>query len=198
MFTGIVECCGEVTAVEPVSTGARLSIDLPFAEELGVGESVAVNGCCLTVTAIENSTAIFDILAETQRVTNLGDLEQGGSVNLERALRADDRLSGHFVQGHVDCTSEILELEPVGQDHRLKISLPDKFSRYLIHKGSICVDGMSLTAAEVSDDSFTIWLIPHTMEVTNLKKRQAGERVNLEFDMLAKYMEKLVATSSVE
>ena len=191
MFTGIVECCGEVTVVEPVATGVRLSISIPFAGELAIGESVAVNGCCLTVTTVEEGAVVFDLLAETCRVTNLGDLKEGGLVNLERALRADDRMSGHFVQGHVDCTSEILELEPVGQDHRLKVSLPDEFSRYLINKGSICVDGMSLTAAEVTDDSFTIWLIPHTMEVTNLKKRQAGERVNLEFDMLAKYVEKL-------
>jgi len=196
MFTGIVECCGEVTAVEPVETGAQLSIGIPFAEELGVGESVAVNGCCLTVTTIKDGKAVFDLLAETLRVTNLGDLEAGSLVNLERALSVDDRMSGHFVQGHVDCTSEVLELEAVGQDHRLKISLPENFSRYLINKGSICVDGMSLTAAEVTDDSFTIWLIPHTMEVTNLKKRRAGERVNLEFDMLAKYIEKLTVAST--
>ena len=176
----------------------RLSIELPFAEQLAIGESVAVNGCCLTSTTIEEGRAVFDLLAETLRVTNLGDLSQGSLVNLERALRVDDRMSGHFVQGHVDCTSEILELEAAGQDHRLKISLPDKFSRYLINKGSICVDGMSLTAAEVTDDSFTIWLIPHTMEVTNLNKRQAGERVNLEFDMLAKYVEKLSLVSSIE
>lgn len=191
MFTGIVECCGEVTMVEAVETGVRLSIEIPFAGELGVGESVAVNGCCLTATQIEDGKAVFDLLAETLRVTNLGDLEVGSLVNLERALRADDRMSGHFVQGHVDCTSEILELEGVGQDHRLKVSLDERFSRYLIHKGSICVDGMSLTAAELDDDSFTIWLIPHTMEVTNLKKREVGQRVNLEFDMLAKYIEKL-------
>jgi riboflavin synthase len=192
MFTGIVECCGEVVAVEPVATGVRLALAIPFAGELGIGESVAVNGCCLTVTAIDGAAVVFDLLAETCRVTNLGDLKEGSLVNLERALRADDRMSGHFVQGHVDCASAILELEPVGQDHRLRVSLPDRFSRYLIHKGSICVDGMSLTAAEVDVDSFTIWLIPHTMAVTNLKKRQAGERVNLEFDMLAKYVEKLV------
>lgn len=192
MFTGIVECCGEVVAVEPVATGVRLSLAIPFAGELGIGESVAVNGCCLTVTAIDGASVVFDLLAETCRVTNLGDLKAGSLVNLERALRADDRMSGHFVQGHVDCTSPILELEPVGQDHRLRVSLPDRFSRYLIHKGSICVDGMSLTAAEVDDDSFTIWLIPHTMAVTNLNQRQVGERVNLEFDMLAKYVEKLV------
>lgn len=191
MFTGIVECCGEVRAMTPVEAGFRLSLSIPFSADLSEGESVAVNGCCLTVTAIEEGVVAFDLLAETCRVTNLGDLKAGGVVNLERALKADARLSGHFVQGHVDCTSEILDLEAVGQDYRLRVALPDQFSRYLINKGSICVDGMSLTAAEVVDDSFTIWLIPHTMEITNLQKRKAGERVNLEFDMLAKYLEKL-------
>jgi riboflavin synthase len=192
MFTGIIEACGEVKTVEAVAAGVRLTLAIPFAGELGIGESVAVNGCCLTVTAIDGVAVVFDLLAETCRVTNLGALKEGSLVNLERALRADDRMSGHFVQGHVDCTSAILELESVGQDHRLRVSLPERFSRYLIHKGSICVDGMSLTAAEVDDDSFTIWLIPHTMAVTNLKTRQAGQGVNLEFDMLAKYVEKLM------
>ncbi|NOY00015.1 MAG: riboflavin synthase [Verrucomicrobia bacterium] len=194
MFTGIVESCGEVRAMESVEAGFRLSLGIPFAEDLRQGESVAVNGCCLTVTMIKNDVVTFDLLAETCRVTNLGDLKAGGVVNLERALKATDRMSGHFVQGHVDCTSEILELEAVGQDYRLKVSLPENFARYLINKGSICVDGMSLTAAEVGEDSFTIWLIPHTMEITNLKERQVGQRVNLEFDMLAKYVEKLVGT----
>ena len=193
MFTGIVECCAEVSAMEAVADGYRLSLDIPFAGELKEGESVAVNGCCLTVTTIEEGVVAFDLLAETCRVTNLGDLEKGSLVNLERALRADDRMSGHFVQGHVDCTSEILELEAVGQDHRLRVALPQSFARYMIGRGSICVDGMSLTAAELTDDSFTIWLIPHTMEVTNLKQRKAGQRVNLEFDMLAKYVERLVS-----
>ncbi len=179
--------------MEPVEAGFRLCLGIPFARELSEGESVAVNGCCLTVTKVEDGSVGFDLLAETCRVTNLGDLKAGGVVNLERALRATDRMSGHFVQGHVDGTSEILELEAVGQDYRLRVALPDQFSRYLINKGSICVDGMSLTAAEVGEDSFTIWLIPHTMEITNLKNRQAGQRVNLEFDMLAKYVEKLVA-----
>ncbi|MCF6313397.1 MAG: riboflavin synthase, partial [Verrucomicrobiales bacterium] len=172
--------------------GFRLSLGIPFAGDLSEGESVAVNGCCLTVTTIAGDVVSFDLLAETCRVTNLGDLKVGGVVNLERALLATDRMSGHFVQGHVDCTSEILALEAVGQDYRLQVSLPDQFARYLINKGSICVDGMSLTAAEVVKDSFTIWLIPHTMQITNLQQRGVGQRVNLEFDMLAKYVEKLV------
>ena len=193
MFTGIVEECGQVAAIEPVEGGARLVIAASFAGDLGVGESVAANGACLTVTAIDSEagTFAFDLLAETLRVTNLGDLHPGDPVNLERALAIGDRLSGHFVQGHVDCTSEILAFEREGQDHRLEIALPPDFARYLIRKGSICVDGISLTAADLQEDRFTIWIIPHTAEVTNLGSAAAGNRVNLEFDLLAKYLERL-------
>ncbi|MCB1229528.1 MAG: riboflavin synthase [Verrucomicrobiae bacterium] len=193
MFTGIVEARGEVAALEPVETGARLVVRLPFADELAIGESVAVNGACLTVTVIDlaEGTAAFDLLAETLRVTDLGDLKAGDFVNLERALAVGDRLSGHFVQGHVDCVSEILAWEAVGQDHRLEIALPSEFARYVIRKGSICVDGISLTVAELENDRFTLWIIPHTAEVTNLGSAAAGKRVNLEFDMLAKYLERL-------
>ena len=193
MFTGIVEARGEIAAIEPVETGARLVIRIPFAGELAIGESVAVNGACLTVTTLdpEAGTAAFDLLAETLRVTNLGDLSVGDVVNLERALAVGGRLSGHFVQGHVDCVSEILAWEPVGQDHRLVIALPADFARYVIRKGSICVDGISLTVAELEDDRFTLWIIPHTAEVTNLASAATGKRVNLEFDLLAKYLERL-------
>ncbi len=193
MFTGIVESRGEVAALDPVATGARLVVRAPFAADLAIGESVAVNGACLTVTAIDPAagTAAFDLLAETLRVTNLGDLAAGHSVNLERALAIGDRLSGHFVQGHIDCVSHILAWQPVGQDHRLDIALPSEFSRYLIRKGSICVDGISLTVADLHYDHFTIWIIPHTVEVTNLSAAAVGKRVNLEFDLLAKYLERL-------
>lgn len=193
MFTGIVEARGEITAIEPVATGARLTIRLPFAPELEIGESVAVNGACLTVTTfdLESGTAAFDLLAETLRVTNLGDLAVGEVVNLERALAVGDRLSGHFVQGHVDGVGEILAWEAVGQDHRLVVSLPPAFARYVIRKGSICVDGISLTVADLEDDRFTLWIIPHTAEVTNLGSTAVGKRVNLEFDLLAKYLERL-------
>ena len=125
------------------------------------------------------------------RLTNLGDLKAGAEVNVERALRVGDRLSGHFVQGHVDCCSSILTWEAVGQDHQLVIRLPREFARYAIYKGSIAVDGMSLTIADLTDDQFTIWITPHTWAVTNLRVRAAGERVNLEFDMLAKYLDRM-------
>ena len=195
MFTGIVESCGTVAALKPVATGARLLVLADFAGELSMGESVAVNGACLTATAIDPETGAvaFDLLAETLRVTNLGDLAAGDSVNLERALPANGRLSGHFVQGHVDTVSEILEWEPVGQDHRLTVALPAEFGRYAIRKGSICVDGVSLTVADLADDRFTVWIIPHTVVVTNLCAAAPGKRVNLEFDLLAKYLERLAA-----
>ena len=195
MFTGIIEECGSVAAIEPVETGARLIVRASFCGELSVGESIAVNGACLTATALdkEASTVGFDLLAETLRVTNLGDLEAGSPVNLERALAIGDRLSGHFVQGHVDATTEILAYDPVGQDHRLDIAIPKEFARYLIYKGSVCIDGISLTVAELKEDRFTIWIIPHTAEVTNLGSARVGTRVNLEFDMLAKYLERLQA-----
>ncbi len=190
MFTGIVERTVEVRELRPVATGARLILEMgEIAQELSLGESVAVNGCCLTVAAFEAEGGIsFDLLAETLRLTNLGELGDGSMVNVERALRVGDRLSGHFVQGHVDCRSQILDWEAVGQDHRLVIGLPREFSRYTIYKGSITVDGMSLTIAELREDRFTIWITPHTWAVTNLRRRTAGEAVNLEFDLLAKYV----------
>jgi len=196
MFTGIVERTARVAALDPVQTGARLQLELPeIASELELGESVAVNGCCLTVAELaEGGVVHFDLLAETLKLTNLGDLTSGSLVNIERALRVQDRLSGHFVQGHVDGRAEILELEPIGQDHRFTIALPAEQSRYVIHKGSITVDGMSLTIADLYPDRFTIWITPHTFQVTNLQHRQAGQSVNLEFDMLAKYLERLTHT----
>jgi riboflavin synthase len=191
MFTGIVERTVEVRELRPVATGARLILEMgQIARELALGESVAVNGCCLTVAAFEGEGGVcFDLLAETLRLTNLGELGTGKIANMERALRVGDRLSGHFVQGHVDCRSEILAWEAVGQDHRLAIGLPREFARYTIYKGSITVDGMSLTIAELSDDRFTIWITPHTWAVTNLRQRKAGDVVNLEFDLLAKYVQ---------
>lgn len=192
MFTGIVERTIPVRSLQPVQTGARLILDFgDLAKELTLGESVAVNGACLTVAEFLGEGVAFDLLAETLRLTNLGDLAAGGVVNIERALRVGDRLSGHFVQGHVDDCAELLALNPVGQDHELVVRLPARFARYTIHKGSITVDGMSLTIAELKEDRFTIWITPHTFKVTNLAGRKAGERLNLEFDLLAKYMERM-------
>jgi len=193
MFTGLVEETAPVVAVEPIGGGARLTLEAAAVlDGTRAGDSIAVNGCCLTITAVAGCRLSFDLLAETLDKTNLGDQKKGSLVNLERALRADARLGGHFVQGHVDTTARILALDPHGQDHRLEVELPQRFARYVSYKGSIAVNGISLTAAEVKEKSVVIWLIPHTMEVTNLHALKSGDRVNMEFDMLAKYLERLV------
>lgn len=200
MFTGIVERTATVADLKPVETGARLQLDLQsIQEELELGESVAVNGCCLTVATLEDDGIVsFDLLAETLRLTNLGDLKKGSVVNIERALLANARLSGHFVQGHVDACAKLLELNKIGQDHELVIGLPSQYSQYTILKGSICVDGMSLTIAELHEDNFKIWITPHTFKVTNLQDRKVGDLINLEFDVLAKYLERLGAAKSAD
>ena len=194
MFTGLVEETGTLLALDRSETGARLTLRAPLvSSDAGIGDSIAINGCCLTVVAREGETLAFDLLAETLARTNLGDLLPGASVNLERALAANARLGGHFVQGHIDCTAEVLALEAHGSDHRLEIALPAEFAHLVAFKGSIAVDGISLTVAEVGDASFTVWIIPHTLAQTNLRTRRAGERVNLEFDLLAKYLDRMVA-----
>ncbi len=192
MFTGLVEETARILSVEPIGGGARLTLEAAVVlEGTHAGDSIAVNGCCLTITAMEGNRLSFDLLAETLDKTNLGDQKPGSVANLERALAANGRLGGHFVQGHVDTTARILGLEPHGQDHRMEIELPGAFARYVAYKGSIAINGISLTAAEVREASLVIWLIPHTMEVTNLHALKAGDRVNVEFDMLAKYLERL-------
>lgn len=198
MFSGIVEETGEVIALEPVAGGARLTVETPaVGPTTKVGDSVAVNGCCLTAVVAAGRRLEFDLLAETLRRTNLGDVGPGAPVNLERSLAADGRVGGHFVQGHIDCATPVLALDPVGADHRLEVSLPAEFARYVAFKGSVAVDGISLTVAELKAASFVIWLIPHTMAVTNLRGRRPGERVNLEFDLLAKYVERILQEGSM-
>jgi riboflavin synthase len=194
MFTGIIECAAAVNSVQTTVTGGRLVLrGVPFAAELARGESVAVNGCCLTVTSAGTDGAVtFDLLAETLRVTNLGALEPGSLVNLERALRAGDRLSGHFVQGHIDTTAEVIDFSPQGQDHRLEITLDAAFQKNIIPRGSIAIDGISLTIAEVNPSSLVCWIIPHTAAITNLSSRKPGHRVNVEFDIIGKYVHRHV------
>lgn len=194
MFTGLIETTGEVTTLHIAPESARLTVRAPaIAAEVQIGESIAINGCCLTAIAQTVETIGFDLLRETLERTSLRDAGAGSLVNLERALAAHARLGGHFVQGHVDCASEIIALEPRGADHRLEVALPREFAQYVIFKGSIAIDGISLTVAEVRDASFAVWLIPHTVAVTNLRSRRAGDRVNLEFDLLAKYVERIMA-----
>ena len=191
MFTGIIEECGEVIKLVAVETGAELWVRSSFIEEVELGESIANNGACLTVTEVKDGAMRFDLLHETLRLTNLGELREGDPVNLERSLRIGDRLSGHFVQGHVDACAEVIAYERVGQDHQFTVALPEELAHLMVHKGSICVNGISLTVAELKGDSFTLWIIPHTHEVTSLKSVEAGSKVNLEFDLLAKQIARL-------
>ena len=197
MFTGLVELTGKVLSLEPRGESARLIVEAPkIAPELTLGESVAVNGCCLTVTDIVDGTFAFDLLMQTLRVTSLGDLKTGSLVNLERAMRLGDRFGGHFVQGHVDDTLRIIDFSPHGQDHRLEVEFPARHHGLVIPKGSICLDGISLTAAEVTRNSVTCWIIPHTAQVTHLHTKKVGDRVNVEFDMLGKHVRELVRVNA--
>lgn len=196
MFTGLVESTGTVLTLEPRGESARLTLCVgQMASELALGESVAVNGCCLTVTErdLHQQTASFDILTQTLRVTSLGDLQAGSLVNLERAMALGTRFGGHLVQGHVDSTARILDWSQHGQDHRLEVTLSTENQGLVIPKGSICLDGISLTAAEVGPDSVTCWIIPHTHQVTHLHRKRTGDLMNVEFDMLGKYVRQLLA-----
>jgi riboflavin synthase len=194
MFTGIVEERGEVASVVPAGGGVRFTVRASFARsgEIAIGDSVAVNGCCLTVVEIGDGTLGFDVLAETQRVTSLAGLERGAFVNLERSLRFDGRIGGHFVSGHVDTCAPIAVIEPRGADVYCRVVVPPEFRRWLVYKGSVAIDGISLTVAEVTEDGFAVWLIPHTLSITTLGVRRNGDGVNLEFDLLAKYVERIV------
>jgi riboflavin synthase len=194
MFTGLVEETGDLFALERSGDGARLTVRASLiSRDVRLGDSVAVNGCCLTVTAQDGEALAFDLLGETLARTNLGQLAPGAPVNLERALAAHARLGGHFVQGHIDTTSRVLAFEQVKTDHRLEIALPVEFARYVAFKGSIAIDGISLTVAEVHAESFVVWIIPHTLAVTNLRAKKAADLVNLEFDLLAKYVERVLS-----
>ena len=194
MFTGLVEETGELVSLDRSDFGARLTLRAPLVSgDAHIGDSIAINGCCLTVVARDGAMLDFDLLSETLARTNLGALQNGATVNLERALAANARLGGHFVQGHIDCTADVLALEARGADHRLEIALPSEFAHLVAFKGSIAVDGISLTVAEVREASFVVWIIPHTLAQTNLRVRRAGGRVNLEFDLLAKYLDRMLA-----
>lgn len=195
MFTGLVEETGELISLKIAAASARLVLRASVVlQDARIGDSIAVNGCCLTITSLDGNQLAFDLLAETLNRTNLGSLPPGAPVNLERALSAHARLGGHFVQGHIDAACEILSMEKAGADHRLEIALPRESAGYVAFKGAIAVDGISLTVAEVHTRSFVLWIIPHTMAVTNLREARAGTRVNIEFDLLAKYVERLLAT----
>jgi riboflavin synthase len=192
MFTGIVEATGNLRSmVKAPAGGFQLQIESSLAEKLTKGASLAVNGCCLTVTEIEQLLLRFDLLGETLNRTNLGDLRPGDLVNLERPMAANGRFDGHLVQGHIDSAAAVVAITQRDADHRLEIELPAAFRQYVVFKGSVAVDGISLTVAELHENTFVLWIIPHTWEVTNLKQLVPGARVNLEFDLVAKYIERI-------
>jgi riboflavin synthase len=199
MFTGIVEAVGEVARMVESTPGTYLlELQTPLASQMKIGDSLANNGVCLTVVSQTSSILGFDLLAETVTRSNLIDLKVGDLVNLERSMAASSRFDGHLVQGHVDTTAKLLAVEAHGQDHRIEVELPRDFARYVIFKGSIAVNGVSLTVAELLSDRFVNWIIPHTWSLTNLRQLQSGDRVNLEFDQIAKYLERLVGAFGVQ
>ncbi|MGW6394831.1 riboflavin synthase [Streptomyces sp. NPDC055103] len=199
MFTGIVEELGEVVAVEQLEDASRFRLRGPLVTEGAQhGDSIAVNGVCLTVVEFGDGEFTADVMAETLKRSSLGALEAGSRVNLERPMAVGDRLGGHIVQGHVDGTGTILDRTPSEHWELVKVGLPAHLSRYVVEKGSITVDGVSLTVVEVADDWFTISLIPTTLALTTLGLKQSGDPVNLEVDVIAKYVERLLGPNALE
>jgi riboflavin synthase len=197
MFTGIVEELGEIVALERLDRAARLAVRGKIVTgDAAHGDSIAVNGVCLTVVDVDGEVFTVDVMAETLDRSSLGTLRPGSRVNLERAVRADQRLGGHIVQGHVDGTAEVRAREPAEHWELVRFSLPPELARYVVEKGSIAVDGVSLTVVEVGADGFAVGLIPTTLQLTTLGERRPGDLVNIEVDVIAKYVEKLVGPRS--
>ena len=193
MFTGIVEELGEVVAVEPLQDASRLTVRGPLVtSDAAHGDSISVNGVCLTVVSSAEGAFTADVMAETLRRSSLGDVRPGSPVNLERAVRVSDRLGGHVVQGHVDGTGSIERVTPDEHWTVVRISLPEQLRRYVVEKGSITVDGVSLTVSGIEDGWFEVSLIPTTLSLTTLGAKGVGDAVNLEVDVMAKYVEKLL------
>lgn len=193
MFTGLVETTGKVSWILKKGEGFELHVENDsLAAKVRPGDSVAVNGCCLTVAGVRGSKIGFDLLQETLDRTNLGKLRPEMIVNLERALRTDSRMGGHFVQGHIDTPAAVLEYSEQGADWKLVVEMPSDFRQYVAFKGSIAINGVSLTVAELFSNAFQCWIIPHTRAETNLQSLQPGDLVNLEFDILAKYVERVM------
>ncbi len=194
MFTGIIEETGQVIAFTPNGTGARLRIGCQIVrQDLATGDSVCVNGVCLTAVDLEPDSFAADLAPETLQRSNLGSLGQGSFVNLERSMAANGRYSGHIVQGHVDGTAELVSLDLLGDSNWwLTIRVPPELDRYIVHKGSICIDGVSLTVAALQGDLLSVTIIPHTYSMTAMRGWQPGRRVNLEVDVIAKYVEKMM------
>lgn len=197
MFTGLIESLGHIATVTQTATGLSLRVTTDLAAELSAGDSLAVNGVCLTVVDADGGIVRADISPETARVTTLGGLTAGSLVNLERSMRADARVGGHFVQGHVDATGTIEEVVQEGDSYRVTVSVPPELKPFIVHRGSIAVNGISLTVANVDDRQFAVQIIPYTWEHTNLHAAKQGELVNLECDILGKYVVRVAELSGM-
>jgi riboflavin synthase len=194
MFTGLIQEVARVLWIRMTDRGTQLQVTAPqLAPTSTVGDSIAVNGCCLTVCAQRADQLTFDLLEETLDRTNLKQLRRDSLVNLERALVAGASFGGHFVQGHIDCSSRVISFERSSTDYRLELDLPADFAHYVVYKGSVAINGISLTVAELLPKSFAVWIIPHTKRCTNMDIIQPGDLVNIEFDILAKYVERMLA-----
>jgi riboflavin synthase len=193
MFTGLIEDLGAVESIERTDDGAKLRIASRLTGELALGDSIAVNGCCLTATAVNEETFETEAMNQTLSVTALSNVEEGGKVNLELAMKVGERLGGHIVQGHVDGVGTVTSVEDDGFARRLRVELPRELLRYVVDKGSITLSGVSLTVAELGDSWAEVSLIPETLERTNLGEAAPGDRINVESDVVAKYVERLVA-----
>ena len=192
MFTGLIESVGVVSRAQPAPSGLRLAIRAGVLADVALGESVAVNGCCLTVAAVDGDEMQADVGPETMRVTTLRDVQAGDRVNLERAMRGDGRFGGHFVQGHVDGVGTIDRIQADGGARWLTVSFPSELGAYIVPKGSIALDGISLTVARLAERSIEVMIVPFTWEHTNLAARREGDRVNIECDMVGKYVARAV------
>jgi riboflavin synthase len=192
MFTGLVADRGEVLSISKSAQSAVIEIQTNLRDELRVGDSISVNGVCLTAVAIGNDSFKADVMVQTLNVTSLGSLEVGDNVNLELATRADSRLGGHIVQGHVDGVAEVKENSSGEKWNRFVVEVPKSLTKYIVNQGSICIDGVSLTVGEIVENSVTLWLIPETLAKTNLSQKTLGDKVNIEVDVIAKYVERLM------
>ena len=196
MFTGLIQAVGQVSTIERQESSARLEISSKeIASEIAQGDSVSVNGVCLTVVSFDESKFAVDVMVQTLNLTSTGSLEVGSAVNLELATRTADRLGGHIVQGHVDGVAQVVAISADSQWTRMDISIPKELMKYVVAQGSICVEGVSLTVGELNDpaDQISVWLIPETLANTNLSQKQVGAALNIEVDVLAKYVERLIA-----
>ncbi|MEO6847832.1 MAG: riboflavin synthase [Chthoniobacterales bacterium] len=197
MFTGLIEYVGSTLWIRHTSDSIQLSISVPeLSRGVRKGDSIAVNGCCLTVSSHRGDQISFSLLEETLSRTNLKELRPDSPVNLERALSAEGRLGGHFVQGHVDCTATLSKLERHGRDLLMVVHMPKAFEQYIAFKGSIAINGVSLTVAEVTAEKFSVWVIPHTRKHTNIDTLTCDNIVNLEVDIIAKYTERILAVNA--